>query len=365
MGGIIYIINLVNALNFLDDKDKPEIIVFYSSDLSEFINQFKYPHLTLVPYTFPGFVKGYCLSILQMKNIFVDALSKNYGLSGVYPLNDWPVSGNYLLNRGTRVVAWIPDLQHKFYPHFFNKLRVFLREVRIKWLLRNSQDLAVSSLDVESHFRKFYTISSRLRIHVLRFVSIINDFSFLQLNQLQKKYNIPNKYFIISNQFTNHKNHRVVLKALIRLKQQGADIHIVCTGKMDFKGNEEYIKEIRTIIIDQKLQNSITLLGIIPRHDQLSLMKHARAIVQPSLFEGWSTVIEDAKTLQVPVIASNLPVNIEQLKDSGIFFNPHDDEELANVLTSFEDSHKVEFEQYEERVKKFAHDFISIFNSGR
>jgi hypothetical protein len=35
-------------------------------------------------------------------------------------------------------------------------------------------------------------------------------------------------------------------------------------------------------------------------------MKNATAIMQPSLFEGWSTVIEDAKSLQVPVIASDL-----------------------------------------------------------
>ena len=58
------------------------------------------------------------------------------------------------------------------------------------------------------------------------------------------------------------------------------------------------------------------------RAEQLLLMKYAQAVIQPSLFEGWSTVIEDAISLQVPVIASNLPVNIEQLGDRGVYFDP-------------------------------------------
>ena len=50
-------------------------------------------------------------------------------------------------------------------------------------------------------------------------------------------------------------------------------------------------------------------------------MKNAKAIIQPSLFEGWSTVIEDARSLQVPVIATDLTVNIEQLGDKGKYFS--------------------------------------------
>ena len=29
MGGIVYIKNLIRILNFLDDDDKPEVVVFY------------------------------------------------------------------------------------------------------------------------------------------------------------------------------------------------------------------------------------------------------------------------------------------------------------------------------------------------
>ncbi len=43
------------------------------------------------------------------------------------------------------------------------------------------------------------------------------------------------------------------------------------------------------------------------------------AVVQPSHFEGWSTLVEDAKTLGKPLFVSNLPVHREQLGEG----HPH------------------------------------------
>ena len=183
------------------------------------------------------------------------------------------------------------------------------------------------------------------------------------MEQLVAKYKIPDKYFIVSNSFTNHKNHFVILEALKLLKQNDPKINFVFTGKMEFKGNEEYIKKIRLMVAENGLEPHVNFLGIIPRQDQLGLMKNSIAVVQPSLFEGWSTVIEDAKSLQVPVIASNLEVNIEQLAEKGQYFSPHDEKALANILSSFSSQNNVcEYEPYNERVRDFAKAFINIFN---
>jgi glycosyltransferase involved in cell wall biosynthesis len=361
MGGIIYIINLVNALTLLDDDDQPEIILFYNADLEEFVNDFKYPHLTVVKWKFEASpIRGFIKSWLSGKNKFVDDIVREYDVNGIYPLNDWPLLGKKMLERGVRVVGWIPDLQHKFYPKFFDWKRVFMREQRIKFLLRNSNDLVVSSRDVESHFRKFYKIKPSLNIHVVRFVSKISDFNFSGIEDIRRKYKIPDCYFIVSNQFTNHKNHLVVLKAILLAKKQNKPVHFVFTGKMEFKGNENYIAQIRQHIQENELEPHVSMLGVIPRQEQLTLMKHARAIVQPSLFEGWSTVIEDAKTLNVPVVASDLEVNIEQLGENGIFFPRHDAVALADLLVSYQPQ-VLRYEEYDTRVKNFAKTFVSIF----
>ena len=58
MGGIIYIINIVKTLNFLDDEEKPEITLFYKPGLNRFLDEFDYPYLNLVKYDYPSLVKG-------------------------------------------------------------------------------------------------------------------------------------------------------------------------------------------------------------------------------------------------------------------------------------------------------------------
>lgn len=47
----------------------------------------------------------------------------------------------------------------------------------------------------------------------------------------------------------------------------------------------------------EPVAGSIRLLGFVERTEQLCIMKNAAFIVQPSLCEGWGTVLEDAKVL--------------------------------------------------------------------
>ena len=104
-------------------------------------------------------------------------------------------------------------------------------------------------------------------------------------------------------------------------------------------------------------------MGLIPRCDQLLLMKYCKAILQPSLFEGWSTVIEDAKSLQVPVIAANLNVNIEQLEEKGTYFEPHNVSQLVSILENYpnRDYNSQLYNSYDNRMKNAAYELLSVF----
>jgi hypothetical protein len=74
------------------------------------------------------------------------------------------------------------------------------------------------------------------------------------------------------------------------------------------------------------------VLGLIPRSDQIQLMRGATAVVQPSLFEGWSTVVEDARCLGKRLFVSDIAVHREQDPPAAVFFNPWEPEALANAL---------------------------------
>ena len=150
---------------------------------------------------------------------------------------------------------------------------------------------------------------------------------------------------------------------MAEMKGKGKVIHMAITGKFPKASDSPYLAELHQLINENGLREQISLLGVIPRTEQLLIMKHARAVVQPSLFEGWSTVIEDAKSLQVPVIAAALPVNKEQLGDRGSYFDPLDAGQLGSLLMSYPEREpgSEPYAEYQVRVKQAAERLLSIF----
>ena len=359
MGGVIYIINLINALNHLDEEEKPEVYLFYSKELKKFLDEIKYPYIQLIELKPIPVAKGYLTSWIKRKNIFVDDLISEYDLNAIYPVRDFPVKNK----TNAKVISWYADLQHRFYPEFFSKGTLIHRAIRLFFILRNSYDLVVSSQAVKDDFFQLYKIRKDLNINIYHFVSINEGFDHLNIKDLKEKYNLPDNYYMISNQFHKHKNHKVLLLAMAKLKESGVKIHMAMTGKLRSAINTPYIEELNSIIDKYDLHDQISFLGIIPRDEQMQLMNYCQAVLQPSLFEGWSTVIEDAISIQVPVVASNLKVNIEQLKENGKYFDPHNADELANILKDYpvRDMNKKPYPDYDQRIKEALKILLEIF----
>jgi len=361
MGGIIYIINLVKILNHLEEEKKPEIFVFYRPELKRFLNEFNYPYLNLIEWSYPSVIKGTLLSLLTRKNLFVDNMLNSYELDAVFPLHDFPVK----TRTNVKLISWWADLQHRYYPEFFTPMQNRGRELRIKNILKNCGHLVLSSQDVFDDFRQFYKIRDDMRVYIYHFVSVIENTEGVNINDLRLKYNLPEKYFLVSNQFHKHKNHKVVLQAVAKLKEEGFNLNLAFTGKLPSAQDSPYLGEIHHLIEDNNLHRQVNILGVIPRNDQLAIMRHSQAVIQPSLFEGWSTVIEDAVSLQVPVIASGLKVNKEQLGKDGCYFEPHDFEALAAILKCHpeRDLSKLYYPDYNKRIREAANLLYDIFIS--
>jgi len=358
LGGIFYIINVVKTLNFLDDRDKPEIYLFHAPALSRFLDHFDYPYLNLVEWEFPSLVKGTLTSWVLRKNVFIHGILRKYPLDAVYPLQDYPVK----TSTPVKLISWNADFQYKYYPEFFSRKQIFGRSLRTRMALKNTDHLVLSSRDARRDLEKFFRVRKGLHIHIYHFVSILEDLEKTGIEVLRRKYGLPDRYFLVSNQFHKHKNHRVLFLALARLKEKGIPLHLAVTGKFPDAGDSPYMAELHRIIGENGLEDQISLLGVISRADQLQLMKHSQAVLQPSLFEGWSTVIEDARSLQVPVVASNLEVNQEQLGTQALYFDPHNPDALVEILKAYPERNPGEeiYEDYHARVKKAATTLLNI-----
>ena len=239
---------------------------------------------------------------------------------------------------GIKPIMWIPDFQHKKFPDMFNSNQINDRDEEYSGIARSSCPLVLSSNDSKNDFIRYYS-KDKKNIYVIPFVSYIEEelksiTSEKEEKVLQKHNLVSRKYVCVMNQFWKHKNHDIVLKALkiIHENNPNSSLVVVFTGKLYDDRNSDYIDNIREEFKRPEIEKHTKLLGFIERVDQLILMKNAKYIIQPSLCEGWGTVVEDAKVLEKTILLSDIPVHREQRNEKCILFDPYDAKQLAMLM---------------------------------
>ncbi|MFD1736778.1 glycosyltransferase [Bacillus salitolerans] len=362
MGGVSYIELLVKALKSLPINEIPEIylIVFYEnkSNLSYFDRIFPIINgIINVGFEERGYAKS-----TNIPEIFVSNQDDLFNFIDFYYPSFKPLPNKCY-------ASWIPDFQHKYLPEFFPKQELINRD---KQDLKNSEFSKViifSSKDAEKDFKNFYP-NSKSVTRILTFYSLPEDSWYSKSpTDTIRKYNLPNKFLICCNQFWAHKNHKVLFQAISILKNKGYSIPIVCTGNINDYRITNYFKGLQKMIKDLGIDEIVFILGNIPREDQIQLIRASQFLIQPSLFEGWSTVVEDARVLGKHMILSDLDVNIEQAPKNGYYFKKSDANDLSDKIEEllYKDNlgfnPRLEFEARQENlslVNQFAKKFMDI-----
>jgi glycosyltransferase involved in cell wall biosynthesis len=226
-------------------------------------------------------------------------------------------------------LIWMPDFQHRRLPNLFSAEECATRELNVG-RSRRFGHLLLSSHSAEADFRRFYPELTAVKTHVLRFsCTSIVDLVPMSREELEKEYPVHEPYFFLPNQFWQHKNHKVVVEALL---QTPPEIRVICTGSMEDYRDPGYVPGILEKIRQAGLEERLICLGKVPYPMLVSLMHHSIAVVQPSLFEGWSTTVEESKAMCKRIILSNIDVHLEQAPERGMYFSPDSPEELAECL---------------------------------
>ena len=125
----------------------------------------------------------------------------------------------------------------------------------------------------------------------------------------------------------------MLFEAIRILRDRGfADICLVSTGHTNDHRQPQHFPSLQEYIKQYGLTAHIRILGLLPRQVQVQLFRRAAAVIQPSLFEGWSALVEDARTLGKRIYVSDIPVHREQKPTNGVFFRPDSAEELADLV---------------------------------
>ena len=232
----------------------------------------------------------------------------------------------------TPAIAWISDFQHRVLPAFFQPSERRVRDAAFNRYLREAAVVIVSSETARRDAERFFPAHAA-KLRVLRFVDGSPAAATSPSgDELRSRYGFSGRFFILPNQYWRHKNHVVVLQALALLRRAGREVLVLSTGSaVDYRSPgffERFLQEREALGV----AGSYRILGVVPFEDLSGLLREAVAVLNPSLFEGWSTTVEEAKSLGKRVLLSDIPVHREQAPERSAYFDPQDPQQLAEAM---------------------------------
>ena len=359
MGGLNYFKNLLFAINSIEEKEL-EVFVFVGKKIDIKTKRMFQEYATVIEDSiFDRKSIKWFLGKIEQKifktNILLENILKKHNIQ--------ILSHAAITKLKTiKTINWIPDFQHIHLPHMFSEKEIKNRNNNFLKLIRDSDLIVLSSFDALKDMKKFAP-NDEDKARVLQFVSQPNS-RYFELDEhdkslLLQKYEIKDDFFYIPNQFWKHKNHMMIFEAINELKKDGVEINIVCTGYLGDYRNKTYIDDIRKVIKLNNLKDNIKLLGLVDYEDVFALIKFSKAVINPSLFEGWSSTVEECKSVGKNMILSDLDVHKEQYPNA-VFFKRDSIESLKEVLKFYKIENKSNVEPLEARTKKFANIYVSV-----
>jgi glycosyltransferase involved in cell wall biosynthesis len=373
-GGIQYIINIINGLNSIADPGLEVHLFKHAVQKFDRLEKFGNLRLELVdsasvfkPFSINNRIKWFAERKFagrinpRMEEYF---LTKEYDY--VYP---GLFSGK--LNSG----SWIADFQCYHYPdgtegEFGRNAQRFVAD-----LAERSSKLILSSKFCENDCHHFFPFTAE-RTHVMPFSVYIDPeaLRFDDFEEILTHYCLPRRFLVVANLFAPTKNHTTLFDALGILKKEGLIVNLICTGNIVDYRNQTFANEILQMITKNRIRDQVHLLGLIPRQHQLAIFRMAAAMVQPSLNEGWSTPVEEAKALGMHLLLSDIALHKEQYPGNPYFFEALNAEDLAgkirriwieneNIPFPGKDTGDKAYTQYQHHVEAFGRKFLEIASS--
>lgn len=225
-------------------------------------------------------------------------------------------------NKFIKSIGWIPDLQHKVLKKFFPGDNYIFREKYIQNEIQNSDKIFVSSFQVKKEFKKYYNIK--------------NTIIPLRILSKSKNSNIRlKKYLLFPAQFWEHKNHKFLIEVAKIIKINKINIKIFFCGKVENFKDKNYFLNLNKKITYLKLNNIIKNFGEVSLYKLNKMQNECLAFINSSLYEGWSTINEEARSKLKYIFLSDIKGHREQNNYGAIYFDLKSPRDFIKKLEKF------------------------------
>lgn len=242
---------------------------------------------------------------------------------------------------------------HDIIPHVFpdkylsNILERIWYELAIRVSIhRSDKILTISNFSKEELIRYYDVDSSKIEIVYLAYNEAFRTIEETSmLNDVKERYRLNNKYILAIGGSEYRKNIQRLINVYLENFRDNYEL-IVVGGKW------------RDIDLSKKYQgNNIRFITGVPEEDLIAIYNMASVFVFPSFYEGFGIPVLEGMACGVPVVTSNVSSMPEVGGDAAIYFNPYDEDDMAEKIKMVLDDKQLREEMISkglEKVKEYS-----------
>ena len=296
-------------------------------------------------------------------NIYDRCLKKNFLKKNGVDILFCPFSAPTFKEEGIPTVSVVLDIQHEFYPQFFDAQELKHRRAFYQNIVNNVESVVcISDFTKKTFCAKYnYPIERAKTIYI----AIQNRFYERDDTILERLDIIKNNYIVYPANFWEHKNHKLLIIAFSMYLKTNyeRDFKLVLTGNP--LQEETYYKNL---LIGMGLEKNVIITGYISNEQLYSILFYSCGLIYPSLFEGFGIPIIEAMNLNKLIACSNLTSLPEIGCPSIFYFNPKKPDDILKGI-SFLANNEIDDNiknEYKRTLKKYDTDkmideYIAVF----
>ncbi len=257
--------------------------------------------------------------------------------------------------KNVKIISTIFDLQHEYFPENFSEKYLKYRKENYRYAALNSNHIiALSNYTKKTIIEKYKINPNKITAIYLGGPLSGSKPALSAGAKIEKTIPLPANFLFYPAAFWPHKNHKILIDALNKLKYKFLDLSLVFTGiikKIELK------KEIDDLIKNYGLSKKVLFLGYVSDENLNYIYQNANALVFPSSFEGFGLPIVEAFQYKLPVVAANNTSISEIVGDAGLLFETNNLNALIDCIKKVLLNHNLReqlINQGLERVKKFS-----------
>jgi len=222
----------------------------------------------------------------------------------------------------------VPDLQHEFYPEYFDANTLEWRRKNFRPSVDNADIVfTISDYSKRTLIERFQADPDKIVVVDLAADPEFRNAASPEAEAAWRGLRLFDRYVYYPANYWPHKNHLALLRALELIHQSGhPDLGLVLTGATDA------VERVQEEIATRGLQETVRILGYQRRDVVAEIYRHARALVFVSRFEGFGIPLLEAFHVGTPVVSSSACSLPEIAGDAALFVDDDSPESIAAAV---------------------------------